>query len=150
MPYYRVWLGDGTEQYWVEADGEEEATKLVSLNVLKAKTKTNLVALSIPESRYQMFHNYCREVSARQDSLVLLQTSRYKRTAMWACTPPEDSSVEQTLGLALINYSPHSKIPLKRLGGLFRLKCLWLIGTANSNGARLQRFWNCALERYLQ
>ena len=42
LPYYRVWLRGGTESYWVEADAEEEAKQLVSLNVFEAENKGEL------------------------------------------------------------------------------------------------------------
>ena len=54
MAYYRVWLGDGTESYWVAANSEEQARKLVSLNVFEGDNEDELdcsldLGMTLPE-----------------------------------------------------------------------------------------------------
>ena len=42
LPYYRVWLHKSVESYWVEADAEGEAKKLVSSNVFEGENEDDL------------------------------------------------------------------------------------------------------------
>jgi len=42
LPYYRVWLVKEVDSYWVEADTEEGAKKLVSLNVFEGENENEL------------------------------------------------------------------------------------------------------------